>query len=340
VNYIKHSMAAHEHLRARPEASPHHVALYWALFFAWNAGYFEGGIDLDHADLMQAAHIGSIKTYRNALRDLAAWGLLTYQPSKSKHHDSRCLLTDLSGAKVTPVKPSTEGKSDPGKKASPGAEVTQALRAEVTPVEALPGSEVTQDTVLVQTFSQTTTTNVSGGTKKKEERVFSGEGLSEVQVLDDTASFDEPVPAPGAAPKKKVAPKKKGVGPGPQAAPASTTAARAEPRRRGGRPQRPELPFAESELATPEAFAAAFASTDYALADLRYYHALVGNWRKDGEPPLRRDWKATATKFMLNDAADNRLKLAPGTQRHESGAHHPDPGARPAGSGYRSKYDA
>ncbi|TFZ65626.1 hypothetical protein E4631_15515 [Hymenobacter sp. UV11] len=309
-------MAAHEHLRACPEASPHHVALYWALFFAWNAGYFENGFDLDHAAVMQAAHIGNKRTYTATLYDLETWGLLTYQPSRSKHHASRCYLTELPGAKVPQVETPTRGKSATDKKPSPVAEVPQALRADLPPIDALPVAVLPQDSLLVQTSFQTSTTNVGGGTKKKQVEVFSGEGFSEAQVLDDTASFNEPVPVPGAAPKKKVAPKKKGVGQGPQAPLTSVTA---EPRRRGGRPQRPELPFTESELATPEAFAAAFEGSDYALADLRYYHALVANWRKDGEPPLRRDWKATATKFMLNDAADNRLKLAPGTQRHEPG---------------------
>ncbi|MGI4738054.1 MAG: hypothetical protein ACRYG7_23030 [Janthinobacterium lividum] len=338
MNYIKHSMAAHEHLRARPEASPHHVALYWALFFAWNAGYFENGFDLDHAAIRQAAHIGNKRTYTAALYDLETWGLLTYQPSKSKHHASRCYLTELPGAKVPQLDQPTSGKSAPGKKSSPVAEVPPAHRAEVPPVAASPGAILPQDSLVVQTSFQTATTNVGGGPKKKEGEVFSGEGLSEAQVLDDnqrtapaTARFDEPVPAPGAAPKtapsnaSQGAPSRRfeqaeGVGQGPPAGPAPVLAARAAPRRRGGRPPRPELPFAASELATPEAFAAAFAGSDYALADLRYYHALVANWRQNGEPPLRRDWQATATKFMLNDAADNRLKLAPGTQRPEPGA--------------------
>ena len=39
------------------------------------------------------------------------------------------------------------------------------------------------------------------------------------------------------------------------------------------------MPFAESGLATLEAFTAAFAGTDYALADLRFYHEQVDNWR-------------------------------------------------------------
>jgi len=356
LNYIKHSRAAHEHLRARPEASPHHVALYWALFFAWNADYFENGFDLDHAAIMQAAHIGNKRTYTATLYDLETWGLLTYHPSKSKHHASRCYLTELPGALLPPVAQPTSGKSAPSKKPSPVAEVPPALVAKLPPVAASPGANLPQDSLVVQTSFQTATINVGGGPKKKEGEVFSGEGFSEAQVLDDnrrtapaTAGFDEPVPAPGPAPKTSpsnanhVAPSQRvkpaqGVGQGPPATPAPGPAARAAPRRRGGRPPRPELPFAESALATPEAFAAAFEGSDYALADLRYYHALVANWRQDGQPPLRRDWQATATKFMLNDAADNRLKLAPGTQRHEPGAGHAaQMGSGIPVTGYRSK---
>ena len=106
------------------------------------------------------------------------------------------------------------------------------------------------------------------------------------------------------------------------------------------RPQRPEIPFAESELATLDAFMAAFAGTDYALADLRFYHEKILNWRQKGDVPLRRDWLATCKQFFLNDAADNRLKLAPGTHLHRPGQHRPDSGTRPAPTGYRSKYDA
>ena len=326
MNYIKHTVAAHEHLRQQP-ATTLHIALYWALFFQWNAEYFEGGIALDHAATMQAARIGNKKTYRATLYDLDAWGLLAYQPSKSKHHASRCLLTDLSGALLPPVKTTTRGSSTPPKNSLPGPAVPQALGAAVPPVQPPSGAAVPPDSLLKQTPFQTATTNGSGGPKKKEGEVFSGEGFSEAQVLDDnrrpapaTARFNEPVPAPGAAPKdfapqaNRVARKRKGVGESPTSSPGGAR------RQRGGRPQRPEVPFAESELAAPEAFAAAFEGTDYALADLRYYHALVANWRKDGEPPHRRDWQATATKFMLNDAADNRLKLAPGTQRPEPGA--------------------
>lgn len=139
-------------------------------------------------------------------------------------------------------------------------------------------------------------------------------------------------PVLGAAPKKKVAPKKKGV----QADTicVAATAARDEPRQRGALP---ELLFRQSAICAFEAFA----GTDYALADLRHYHQLIDTWRdkKTGLPPLRRDWVATAKKFMLNDAADNRLKLAPDVQSVDGTSPAPPDAGGPAG-GYRSsRYD-
>jgi hypothetical protein len=346
LNYIKHTVAVHERLRAQPEASPHHVALYWALFFAWNAEYFGNGVDLDHAAIMQAAHIGNERTYRATLRDLDAWDLLTYQPSQSRHQPSRCYLTDLSGVKVPPVKAPTEGTSAPDKTSLPGAEVPQALRAEVSPIEDLSGAKVPEGSLVVQTSFQTVVPNVGGEPQKKIGERFTGEGISEVQVLDDTAHPDGEQLTPGAAPKdfapqaNRVARKRKcassiwdGVG---QGEPLASTNSPDEPRPPRRAPL-PELPFSQSAIASPEAFAAAFQGSDYELADLRHYHQLVATWRdkKTGQEPLRRDWVATAKRFMLNDAADNRLKLASNVQPHNPANPAPAATGIPA-SGYRS----
>lgn len=166
-------------------------------------------------------------------------------------------------------------------------------------------------------------------------RVFEGEGLSEAQVLPA-----DPTPNGAAdSPQKKVAPKKRGVGSqaeGIRAAATSATAPPDEPRRRPA--PLPELPFSQSAIASPEAFAEAFAGTDYALADLRHYHQLVATWRdkKTGHPPQRKDWVATAKRFMLNDAADNRLKLASGHSPVAPGADGSPQNAGIPTSGYRS----
>lgn len=325
MNYVSHTRAAHEHLRRQPAARPQHVSLYWALFFQWNAGFFEGPLELDHEATMRAARIGNKRTYRATLHDLETWGLIAYQPSQSRYDVSRCELVNLSGAEVPPMK-RTGGKSAPHEKASSGAEVPQALRAEVPPVTASSGAEVPQDTLLYKTSFKTDVQNVGATLKKKEEEGFADDGLSSAEVLDDnrrtapaTAPPDGAVPrdpyGAGAAPKKKVAPKKKGV-----RAETIRAAATAEPRQpKPGR--RPETTFQESAIYGKPEFIAAFAGTDYALADLNHYHEAVNLWRdkQTSEPPRRTDWVATAKRFMFNDATDNRLKLAPGVQRHEPG---------------------
>ena len=331
MNFIQHTRAAHHQLAQQPAATPHHVSLYWALFFAWNAGFFEHGLDLDHAAAMQAAHIGNERTYRATLRDLEAWALLTYQPSNSRHQPSRCYLTDLSAAKVPVVKTATRDKSASGKCGLPGAEVPEPLGAKVPPVSSLSGAEVPEHSLYDKTRSiKTVHQNSAAAAQKRIGERFPGEGLSEAQVLDAEQ------PSSGAGPKKKVAPKKKGEQSG--SIRAAATATSNEPRRRG---PLPELPFSQSAVATPEAFAAAFEGTDYALADLRHYHQLVATWRdkKTGLPPLRKDWIATASRFMLNDAADNRLKLAPNVYRVSAdGTGQSNPGI--PSTGYRSsRYD-
>lgn len=323
MNYIRHTRAAHQQLSRQPAATPHHVSLYWALFFQWNAAHFSAGIDLDHQATMQAAHIGNERTYRAALRDLEAWDLLSYQPSTSRHQPSRCFLTDVSEAELPEVTPLTEGDSAPakttcttsrtarGKPRLPGANlapVASSAEAEVPPV------------LFIENKTKGTTKPLpqnSGGPKKKEGQSFADEELLEEKVEPDLTS-----PANGASEAPRTPRTKQSAKP---------TA--------GRRPQRPEVPFAESELARYENFAAAFADTDYVLTDLRYYHARISAWRQKGEPPRRRDWRATAIQFFLNDAHDNRLKLAPGVQQHTPGTPQPDTGTLFARTGYRSKYD-
>ncbi len=338
MNFIQHTRAAHEHLTQQPAATPFHVSLYWALFFEWNAHRFPKSLPLDHAHLMHAAHIGNIKTYRATLYDLEAWGLLTYQPSQSRHQPSRCYLADLLGAEVPPVNPPTEGTSAPGKNDATWGSSAPGNRplsgAEIPSVKALPGAELPQPLLIGTKQRDKSKQDVvendpAAATQKKiREASPTNEGLS--GLVEDSA--DDCQPHPGAAPKKKVAPKKKGVAAG-AGRPAATASAD------GQRPTRalPEVPFRESAIYDFTAFIAAFEGTDGALTDLRHYHQLIDTWRdkKTGLPPRRKDWVATARRFMLNDAADNRLKLAPNVQ-HFSGPDPNGPNAGGAAGEYRS----
>ncbi|MBC6606956.1 hypothetical protein H8B13_09015 [Hymenobacter sp. BT188] len=104
--------------------------------------------------------------------------------------------------------------------------------------------------------------------------------------------------------------------------------------------RRREVLFAESEYAVFEHFAAAFAGTDYALANLRYYHEKILAWRQKGDIPRRRDWLATAKQFFLYDISANCLVLDPNTQPYGGAYQSPGhPRARPTATGYVSKYD-
>ena len=337
MNYVSHTRAAHERLRRQPAARPHHVSLYWALFFEWNSARFPAELQIDRREVMAAARIGSRNTYLTTLRDLDTWKLLAYQPSHNG--GSTIKMQSLDGQQVVAEvgQPDAAGctRTDTTKKAAVVPELIQPVVAEVVQLTGEVVSEVGQHSLLVKTVVVNSTTNSGGGPEKKRREGFSDDELSSAEVLDDTAPNNGAVPPPDAAPKKKVAPKKKGVR--AETIRAAATAGPAEPRRQRGPQQKPEVPFTESELATYAAFEATFAGTDYALLDLRFYHEKIINWRQKGEIPRRRDWKATATQFFLNDAQDNRLKLAPGVQRHEPG-NSPSNTQQPGGpaTGYRN----
>lgn len=341
MNYIRHTRAAHEQLSQQPNATPHHVSLYWALFYQWNAARFPATLELDHQATMQAAHIGNKSTYTEKLYDLEAWGLLTYQPSQSRHQLSRCFLTVLPNTEVHQVDELTGNTSASSETAPLVAEVhtvnSLTSTASATGKPELPGTEVEQHSLLGKTSGRykPLPQNGRGSAGQKSKQCFVNDRLSE---NCSTFSADGAAEAPkDSAHEAELAPKRKGV---KQAAvreaadlaPINTTRTR--------RQQRPEVPFADSELASYEAFATTFEGTDYALADLRYYHARISAWRQKGEPPRRRDWRATAIQFFLNDAHDNRLKLAPGVHAYQPGSNSPtNAGTLFARTGYRSKYD-
>ena len=243
-------------------------------------------------ELMAAAHIGSRATYLTCLRDLDKWKFLTYLPSQSPHKASCAIMHEQTSLEIEAgsADPSTMLKSEPS--SGPSCEPTgeQAV-SQVVGQAAGPINKTFENRATSQNFSNPTT----AGLKKKEGLSFGDEWLSEEQLdLEKCNDLKEKV-----APKRKVRVR---------------TAAQDRPVRR------PEVPFSESDLADLDSFIAAFAGTDFELANLRYYHEKVANWRKNGEPPRRRDWKATTKTFMLNDIERNALVLAPGSQVGSTGA--------------------
>ena len=311
MNFIHHIRLALELLANRTDATPHHVSLYVALFIQWNEERFPESVMLVRAEVMQAAHIGSASTYLRCLRELTAYGLITYQPSHSQHLASRCLMHRLLPAQLAPEVSQAVYSKSPTARTKSGASTSLKSGASTG---ASRGQAVVSFDKQVETVANKNKPVLSIKLDEAAAEKKIGNELPSDDELSRQEDFDPPAQEPPS--KGNVA--RKGKGP--------------------TRPQRPEIPFTESELADLDSFTAAFAGTDYALADLRFYHEKILNWRQKGEVPLRRDWLATSKQFFLNDAADNRLKLAPGVQSHQPGATYADTGIPT--TGYRSsRYD-
>jgi hypothetical protein len=275
------------------------VSLYVALFQKWNKAHFPVSIMLMRDELMAAAHIGSRATYLTCLRDLDKWKFLTYLPSQSPHKASCAIMHEQTSLEIEvgSADQSTMLKSEPS--SGPSCEPTSE---QVVSQAAGPINKTFENRATSQNFSNFTT----AGSKKKEGLNVGDEWLSEEQLdLEECNDSKEKV-----AQKRKVRVR---------------NAAQDRPVRR------PEVPFSESDLADLDSFIAAFAGTDFELANLRYYHEKVANWRKNGEPPRRRDWKATTKTFMLNDIERNALVLAPGSQVGSTGAN-PNPSSTGTGA--------
>jgi hypothetical protein len=340
VNYIKHTRSAHERLCNQPEARPHHVALYWVLFFAWNAARFPYELALDRREMMATAHIGNRGTFLASLRDLDAWGLLAYLPSHGGGSTVRLKQLGDVELKVGQPSPASYTKSGPTKQRRVVSEVDQPLAPKVVheAVRVVPESD--QHSLLCKTILSKRSVNGYAAAKKKIE-VLEAEGESEVQVWDNPARIEDEQVADfvdeedSSFPANQIAPKGKAVKQ-PQVEACSV----APPLRSARFTSLPDLPFSQSPIAELGAFTQAFKGTDYELADLPYYHQRVATWRdkKTGLPPTRKDWVASATNFMLNDISENRLKLASSVQFHQPSAG----GSNAMGSGipatgYRSK---
>ena len=296
MNYIRHTRAAFELLASTADATPYHVSLYVALFRQWNEARFPADIVLFKDELMQAAHIGSPKTYRACLRDLTTWGLITYQPSHSEYRASRAQMHELGAdltAQVGPQSTQAAPKRQPPAKAT--SDPTARAISDPSATQAVPPFDKPDANLTTPLGENGTPFSRTAAAPEKKRGVGT--------ETDGQHSGPEDSDLTAQTQKEKVAPKRKSAGYPPSREGAAHEGSR-------GASRRPEVLFADSELAPIEAFIVAFAGTDYELANLRYYHELVANWRQHGEPPRRRDWLATSKKFMLNDMQDGKLKLA------------------------------
>lgn len=69
----------------------------------------------------------------------------------------------------------------------------------------------------------------------------------------------------------------------------------------------PQHPFAESPYANADAFVEALQGTDYAHADLLFYHEVIRTWA-ESKDARNANWLPMMCNWMLRDAKDQKLK--------------------------------
>lgn len=81
MNFIKHFKSWITRVEADNRLKSHHVSLYDALFYCWNANRFRNPTTIFRHEIMAISKIGSINTYTKGLRELTEWGYIRYEPS-------------------------------------------------------------------------------------------------------------------------------------------------------------------------------------------------------------------------------------------------------------------
>jgi hypothetical protein len=112
MNYIKHLNQFMELVSVDDRLTPHHISVYLALFQQWNKNRFPEAIYICRNEIMQAAKVGSTRTYYKCLNALHEFGYIVYIPS-------RCPIT---GSKV-----SINLLSDTSEEAENGEEIPSHL---------------------------------------------------------------------------------------------------------------------------------------------------------------------------------------------------------------------
>jgi hypothetical protein len=112
MNYIKHLNQFMELVSVDDRLTPHHISVYLALFQQWNKNRFPEAIYICRNEIMQAAKVGSTRTYYKCLNALHEFGYIVYTPS-------RCPIT---GSKV-----SINLLSDTSEEAENGEEIPSRL---------------------------------------------------------------------------------------------------------------------------------------------------------------------------------------------------------------------
>jgi hypothetical protein len=70
-----------EAIRQDNRISTSHISLYMALFECWNQNDFRNPVSIRRQQIMESAKISGLATYHKCIKELHAYGYISYLPS-------------------------------------------------------------------------------------------------------------------------------------------------------------------------------------------------------------------------------------------------------------------
>ncbi|MBT1689166.1 hypothetical protein [Dawidia soli] len=264
VNFVRHIRAVMYKLEADSRIEVYHVSLYWALFQTWNEHRFQNPMRIYRDEIMARAKIRTRTVYAKCMRELAAWGYFTYDPSTRRFEPCLVAMRRFDGAPHTRVETSwypLEPVAEAGNEPATGPE----------------------NGTTAGTTSATRTRTPSGTTTRTDGRTQYINSINDPTIQNDVNADEQahplsdfgndltpPAETPGGEEKSNV--RGAGGGAGAEAIPAS--------------------------LDHVYPFFAILRSTRVEAE--KFFHYFTSNgWKVGGRSPMR-DWRAAARNWVLN----------------------------------------
>jgi hypothetical protein len=305
MNYIKHLNNLIDKIKEDKKLTPFHVSLYISLFHYWNLNHFRNPFSIARAEVMECAKIGSSNTYIRSLKELESWGYLEYYPSRNKQLGSKISMISFDNTSdnttdntsvIDPVSIiTTDNTSDNTTDNTGEIDTFSIVKTDNTSDNTTDNTTVTRVSASINNIKHNKTILNNTNNIREEEKILNlkngqveGQKNGSPENLKNSAGETFPPSTLTEVQvqlneKKKVALKKKSEG-----------------------GEAAEHSFCQSPYFSLEKLREALANTDYAHANLKYYHEVINNW-SESKGAKKKDWLATIKNWILRDVQAGKL---------------------------------
>ncbi len=268
MNYIKHLAAFFEKVSNDDRLNPTHISMYVSLFQFWNACRFSNPITISRGELMKVSKISAKATYHKCIRELNDFGYLHYLPSFNPFKGSLVYMFNFQSSEMN-VKNEDLSKIETSKE--------QVLYAHHTKIDT--STDQAQEPYINSNkhYKQNASKHIKNRTLNTS---------SENDLVYNQKEILATVKKENLRQKKKEEPSRAPV-PGPVN---NTTETQ--------RAFKPGTPFTPPDLVSIQAF---FNNQQFPSIEAeKFYHHFQSNGWLVGGKAIMHDWKAAASKWMLN----------------------------------------